>query len=466
MAMMTFWIVLAAIALLAALSGGFRRRIRWALGVTAVAVAAGFQWQAFTFAGARVADATGLTILGDVTPVALAGALLWLSVRRAGELPFTLIVGAGLLIAILVLAPGVLSLGYANDDHVAPGASSGPDVLLLVLDGYGRADWLEAEFGFDNGEFLRKLETLGFSIADGATANYATTYASLASMLNLNYVFDLGEFDESEWDLMRSALTGRSGMVPTFRQAGYEIAYLENAWGGSQCGPDIDRCDRNGLVERSIWNVSQLTILAPLLKQTRPDPFNSVSFAQLASLEDELTAQRTVPRPRLAVAHLLLPHAPFLLNEDCSREDADALRRWGSTPGEPLQQRRANYAAQAQCVNRMVVDMLATVLEARPDTIVMITADHGPASTLDFDLPLDQLSVPTILERMRIFSAYRLPRCSDRFRQDMTPVNGARAVTDCALGTQLGEVEDLNYWAISREDPIESVGEVLQTGSR
>jgi hypothetical protein len=96
----------------------------------------------------------------------------------------------------------------------------------------------------------------------------------------------------------------------------------------------------------------------------------------------------------------------------------------------------------------------------------MITADHGPASTLDFDLPLDQLSVPTILERMRIFSAYRLPRCSDRFRQDMTPVNGARAVTDCALGTQLGEVEDLNYWAISREDPIESVGEVLQTGSR
>jgi hypothetical protein len=146
----------------------------------------------------------------------------------------------------------------------------------------------------------------------------------------------------------------------------------------------------------------------------------------------------------------------LLLNADCSREPHDDLRRWGSDPTK-LQARRHNYGVQASCVNQLVLDAVDQLIIRDPNAVVMITADHGPASTLDFDLPPAQLSEETIIERMTILSAYRLPGCERQIRPDVTPVNGARILTDCALGMNLGEIPNRNYWAISMTDPITQI---------
>lgn len=93
----------------------------------------------------------------------------------------------------------------------------------------------------------------------------------------------------------------------------------------------------------------------------------------------------------------------------------------------------------------------------------MITADHGPSSTLDFNLIAAELDTETILERMKILSAYRLPGCDESFRSDLTPVNGVRIATNCALGVGLSEVLDHNFWAVSRTEPVVSVKSVLDS---
>ena len=52
-----------------------------------------------------------------------------------------------------------------------------------------------------------------------------------------------------------------------------------------------------------------------------------------------------------------------------------------------------------------------------------------------------------VVERMSIFSAYRLPGCdTDAIHPQVTPVNGTRAVVNCALGTDYAAIEDANYW--------------------
>jgi hypothetical protein len=448
-ATMTLFVAVAASLFLAVLSRGFRWRIRWSLGVTTAVVIVGFQWRMFTIAGESVAETTGIPLIADIIPVALAGALLWLAVRLAQDWQFAMITG-------MVLTAAVGILGFANLALVAPAPAAlviepaspdSSDVLLLVLDGYARADWLEKEYDFDNSLFLEELESRGFAIATAATPNYGYTYASVSTMLNLDYVFAPGEINDDEREQMRAALTGAAGLIPAFREAGYEIAYIENAWGGSQCGSGVDWCIRDGLTERSLWNLGQMTILAPVLRSIRPDPFNSVSASQLDSLGSVLAAPHDDEQPRFTFAHVLMPHTPLLLDSECDRYGPDPLRRWGAEGGDLLTARRLNYVEQTRCVNSKVLDALDALLGANPDAMVMITGDHGPGSMLDVNLALDLLPNAAIQERMKTLSAYRLPGCNDSFRDDLTPVNGTRILTNCALGASLVPLPDLNRWA-------------------
>jgi hypothetical protein len=448
-ATMTAFVAAPAAVLLLSLSRGLRKRIRWALGVTTVVVLVGFQWRAFTLAGERVADTTGVPVLSDVVPVLFAGALLWLAVRLAREWQFALVIAIAVaaLVGVLAFSTFALVAPRPADLEAAPAASNAPDVLLLVLDGYGRADWLESEFGFDNSTFLEELASRGFDIASLATANYGHTYASVSTMLNLDYVFPAGVISDDAREQMRAALVGADGLIPEFRRAGYETVYLENSWAGSQCGEAVVWCVRDGLAERSLWNLGQMTILAPAFRMLRPRSFHTISADHLDSLSDYLDRQRVVGVPRLTFAHLLLPHVPLLLDADCTLHRWDELRSWGLERGEILAARRLNYVEQTRCVNSRVLDAVDTLIEANPEAIVMITADHGPASLLNPNLALPEIEENTIQERMRILSAYRLPGCRESFRADLTPVNGTRLVTNCALGSNLAPLRDQNLWA-------------------
>jgi len=68
-----------------------------------------------------------------------------------------------------------------------------PDIYYIILDGYGRADVLKNEYGYDNSEFLNSLRGLGFYVADCAQSNYAQTQMSLSSALNFNYIDALSD---------------------------------------------------------------------------------------------------------------------------------------------------------------------------------------------------------------------------------------------------------------------------------
>src|SRR5688572_12591582 len=63
-----------------------------------------------------------------------------------------------------------------------------PDVYYLVLDGYGRQDVLQDYYDFDNSPFLNSLSSKGFYVASESRSNYAHTFLSLASSLNMDYV--------------------------------------------------------------------------------------------------------------------------------------------------------------------------------------------------------------------------------------------------------------------------------------
>jgi hypothetical protein len=446
---MTGVVSIAGLLLLAAISHGFRRRIRWSTSVATMAILVTFQWPTLTYAGRVLETSLPLPFLADAFPVVLAVAFLWVATRIGGEWPFAAITGFGTWLVVVVLL--VNSLPYVDRSTPTPHATTAPDespdVVLIVLDGYTRADILQSQFGFDNTPWLRELEQLGFQVATEARPNYSFTYASIASILDLDYVYPLGPVTESAHETMRSALSGNGALPGYFREAGYEIAYVENAWQGSHCGAAVDICVRDGLIERVLWNLGQVTILAPILTATRPHPFNTVSLEQMESLPDYVAAKRTAGVPRLTYAHMILPHPPFLLNAQCERQNTPVRRAFTTASPELIENRRDFYVAQTTCTNNKLLESLKQIIADRPDTVIMITGDHGSGSTRLANEPVEEWSDDGVAERMSILSAYRMPGCESFTYPSITPVNGARAVTSCVLEMEIDPLDDATLWS-------------------
>ncbi|MCP4308254.1 MAG: LTA synthase family protein [bacterium] len=460
---MSLFVLIFSVILLVILSRGLQSRIRWALGVATVTTLAFFQWPTLTKTGDQIADALNIGIISDVLPVLLAVALLWLAIRLAGDRVFAVLLMVSTIAIVAVAAATAAPRVNDSPEPVSAvtAAPGSPDVVLLVLDGYAGDQILTENFDYDNTAFYSSLEELGFDVAMDAKANYAFTYAALSSMLNLDYVFDVGEISEAELSLMRKSLSGDPELYRLFHEHGYDVAFAENAWTGSYCGGAVDACWRDGITERALWNLSRLTILAPLLSDIRPHTFNTISYDNLRHLPDVIENDRKDGVPRLTVAHVILPHPPLLLDSACDRQSDTNRRPLRVTDPGVLEERRPYYVDQLICTNTTVLDALDEILAARSDTVIMITGDHGTELTRDEETPISEWSDDEIAPRMEIFSAYRLPDCDQDVYPSMTPINGMRVATNCAINTELDAVSDEMYWA-----PTDITGVITDIGPR
>ena len=107
-----------------------------------------------------------------------------------------------------------------------------PDIYYLVLDGYGRGDFLAEEFDFDNSAMLDFLGEQGFYVAERSRANYPMTLVSVASSLNYEYLDKLlgtqfGGFPDRSF---ARALVRDSRVVKLLRRAGYKIISVESEY--------------------------------------------------------------------------------------------------------------------------------------------------------------------------------------------------------------------------------------------
>ena len=123
-------------------------------------------------------------------------ALGWLWLRRLdrplGRLPAALNLVSVLLLGFVLVqwftAVGRESGAVEHRSTASVAAADAPDIYVILLDGYARADVLSEYYGFDNGPFIQGLERRGFQVGAASEANYTWTFLSLASTLNMDYL--------------------------------------------------------------------------------------------------------------------------------------------------------------------------------------------------------------------------------------------------------------------------------------
>ncbi len=291
-----------------------------------------------------------------------------------------------------------------------------PDIYYVIFDGYARADALADHYGFDNTPFLAELQARGFFVADRSSSNYPYTYLSLASSLNERYLTEeIGRADpyRAYLPLIRSA-----GVPARFRDRGYRYAITRSVWAGTSGSPiaDAQLGASSAFANEYEAAVVEQSIFRGLLPHPSIAAYHHAAF-------DALEAIAADERPTFTLAHIIVPHPPYVFDRDGNVIlDISVLRgQWGGAANE------RGYLEQVRFVNRRILDAIDAIL-ARSTTrpIIILQGDHGSWSTR-FEADVAHQDVAA--ERMSILNAYLVP---DGVRAllypSITPVNTFRAI--------------------------------------
>jgi hypothetical protein len=301
------------------------------------------------------------------------------------------------IVAVLLVVQTVASgwLAGAFGPPVAPtrvvdarAAAPGPDLYLIMLDGYPRADTLTTEFAFDNAPFLASMTNLGFDVASKAHSNYSVTNLTLASMLNATHIRDLPELAgapggvQDQYRAVAGAINRSSALDP-LRDRGYEIVTVPSPFTNVMLSSADRVLDSGGVTE---FDASLATTLRT--RHLLPDPqrrwfSDAIRNRTLAAFDRTaaLAGERDGP-PKLVFTHVMSPHAPFVFAADGSPVDAgdcfpEMCSVWDSGMDHGTELPRL-VAGQVNHLNRLVVDTVSEILAAseRPPVIIVFS-DHG-----------------------------------------------------------------------------------------
>jgi hypothetical protein len=357
-----------------------------------------------------------------------------------------------------------LSLDPGNE-LVAPVGIPMPDIYYIILDGYARSDFMREKFGYDNSEFIRDLEAMGFRVIQNGHTNYFHTAFSLSSSLNMEYVQNLGV--PLERGTYPSVFVGpiRHGLVRTqLEELGYTTVALRSGWIASEwLDADYyltpDQVDLEALAESPSFNAfeslllwsSAITILRDAgidvfdnwVGHRTDQPFDLLRQIILAEFEN-LPAVPDLPSPKFVFAHIVAPHNPYLFDAQGNALDTSGpftLAEGAALSAHPEAVRR--YRNQAIYVSGRVEQILEQILERSPTPpVIVVQGDHG-ASVGDNWRSFDGPGVP---QRAAILNAYYLPHgCDSGLYPGITPVNTFRIIFNCYFGASYPLLEDITY---------------------
>lgn len=312
-----------------------------------------------------------------------------------------------------------------------------PDIYYIILDEYARQDTLKSEYNFDNTAFLEALRKKGFFIADKSRSNYQQTDYSLSSSLNMRYLLSV---DEDFPDLVKNNLVSRALKL----KLGYRYVFMNSGCVLTDASPTADELisyiGAND-VELLMANTTMVNAFTAFFFAESWRYRHKYNFARLEQMPER-------PGPKFVFAHFLLPHPPFVFNQDGTAFQSNTIRL---TPLPfSLAHYHEAYPKQVAYVNGKILKLVDELIsKSRTPPIIIIQSDHGLDPIIhEGDSPNSYL-----LKRSANLTALFLPGDGVKdFPESITPVNIFRILFSHYFGANLPALEDKMFMLHDTED--------------
>jgi len=295
-----------------------------------------------------------------------------------------------------------------------------PDVYYIIFDSYGRADALQAAYGYDNSEFLDALRARGFYIAEKSRSNYVRTALSMTSSLNLQYLQDLdagfaygGQAPRrSLWDAIQHSAVRRGFEGMGYRSIGFATGFPWN---------EVTDADVYYAAAHPQWELNEFEYLFLRTTAFQPQRYvaNQRARERFEHVFNHLGEVAEMPEATFAYIHIIPPHPPFIYDAAGRAVDEDLPYA-------------AGYPGQLQWLNQKAlaaVDELLAKSERPP--LIVLQGDHGAEWAAE------------------ILNAYYLPGCAGNLYADITPVNTFRLIYNDCYGGEYPLLADKTYASAS-----------------
>ena len=323
-----------------------------------------------------------------------------------------------------------------------------PSVYYIIMDEYAPLRTLEKVYEYDNSDFIKFLEDEGFFVTKNSHSNYAETFLSLASTLNmkyLNYLTDIVGQDSLDQRIPYQ-MTNNNLVMKNFKSLGYKIYNFDSGWWGTRnlVVADENLCAANQNMDfHTLYELKQTSILRSVdlfIKQTTQKIFHEerrdrihCEFQEILELHDK-TAE-----PIFALMHVMAPHDPYVFGPNGEVVDYDYT--FGETAKKDYLNKSPNlqaYLDQSTYLTKLLKETVTTILERSDNSIIIIQSDTGP------DITFSNLTdAQHKLGRMSIFNAYYFPEQKyDLLHDEITPINSFRVIFDSYFGTNYELLND------------------------
>lgn len=350
-----------------------------------------------------------------------------------------LMITVGLLVANI--APAILVLGNTlenNNTHISAGTpsftdSTSPDIYYIIFDEMAGFEVMRRYWGYEGvDEFAEYLKSKGFFVAESSFATSQSSIHQMASRLNYQYFQPAGERNSAEF--VRQQLAVTDNKVMSFLKArGYTTVALTNLnasiffAGMPSINADIIYeqpkkrvITKNIIIDDFSSLVLGNTMLSPLVEQYKLKDSDFDEHRNFIFFTLETAPALDAPSPRFVYIHMLLPHWPFIFDQDGNPLDYDDRANWDKYLGQ--------YIYSMQLAQQLIDGILISADPNNPPVIIF-QSDHG-ARNIDYNNNVLQ-NYPEEYKTW-IVNALLLPGCEDApFAQDMDPINTFPLVFNC-----------------------------------
>ena len=319
---------------------------------------------------------------------------------------------------------------YATNPRVSP---LNRNVYFIILDGYASKETFK-NMKKNNDAFYDYLQKKDFKFL-GSKAAFNTTYLSLAGIFNLDYpVKDDDKRYTNRKNFFPLLLRGKEQpqLIKELSKLKYNFTFYGNTWSG--CYSNHIKC--GFLPEGLLKNESFILFSETALKFL----FNFFRNYQYDAIGNFITENYEIEEKNSSFTfiHQLSPHDPYL------QDDCITLTKNRSSNA---------YMTTVRCVNQKVMELINTLNQKDPSSIIVIQSDHGPDTNLDWFPNNKGLIEMNIKSKIGIINVIKSPEnCKQWLSNDLGPINTARFILGCISQREPKYLEEKTFIGFYEND--------------